>query len=846
MTERTDTERTERPERSDRYDFRHLEAAAQARWADLGLFRAAERPDPARKAYLLEMFPYPSGDIHMGHFWNYGLGDAIARWFLMNGRELLHPFGWDAFGLPAENAAIKKGIHPRGWTLGNIATSKATMQRLGLSYDWSREITTCLPDYYRHTQRIFLLLHERGLTYRKDAAVNWCPTCATVLANEQVVEGKCWRCSAEVGKRDLEQWYVRITNYAERLLRGLDGLAEWPPSTVASQRNWIGRSDGAEIDFRVPTPHGERRLTVFTTRPDTLWGVTFVTAAPESEFAAYAAKGGPNAAEVAAYRAAAAKKTEMERTATDREKTGVRSGFDAVHPVTGERVPVFVADYVLATYGTGCVMGVPAHDSRDFLFARRHGLAVKGVVLPPSGAFDPETAEDAYTEAGTLTASPPFDGQDSDEAIPRIIAWLAEEGLGRARTTYRLRDWLISRQRYWGCPIPMVHCGTCGIVPVPERDLPVLLPENVVNWIPKGRSPLSDVPEFIDTKCPKCGGAAKRDADTMDTFIDSSWYFLRYCDPRNAAAPFERAKADAWLPIDLYIGGDEHANGHLLYFRFLTKVLHDAGWLAVDEPVRRMYHNGMVHDAEGRLMSKSKGNAVSPGDVLPEIGIDAARIAMFFFAPSDEDIRWVPSGAGGARKFCQRVHALVHDCAEFVRATAADAPREGASASAKDVRRAAHEALKRFEEAFAGRLAFNTGIAGVYELLNAFPPPAEAAAAPPADRACYAESVRLLVLMLAPFAPHLCEDLHDALGGTGTVFRQRWPRHDPSALVRDEVEIAVQVNGKIKARVNVPAGAPEERVKEIALAEGAVAAAVAGRPPKRVVVVPGRLVNVIV
>jgi leucyl-tRNA synthetase len=833
---------------SERYDFQATEAKWQARWNDLALFRAPERPRAASKFYLLEMFPYPSGDIHMGHFWNYGLGDAWARWLHMNGREVLHPFGWDAFGLPAENAAIKRGVHPREWTLANVATSKATLQKVGISYDWSREITTCLPDFYRHTQWIFLTLHERGLVYRKNAAVNWCPDCATVLANEQVEDGRCWRCHNEVGKRDLEQWYVKITDYAERLLEGLDRLPGWPESTRASQRNWIGKSEGAEIDFAVAAPGGARKLTVFTTRADTLWGVTFVSVAPESEFGKLAASRGPNAAQVASYAAEAAKKSEVERTSTDREKTGVDSGFRAVNPATGDAVPVYVADYVLASYGTGCVMGVPAHDARDFAFARKLGLPVKVVVLPPSGALDAASMTEAYTEPGTMTASPPFDGKRSDAAIPAIVAWLEAKCVGRARTTYRLRDWLISRQRYWGCPIPMVHCASCGIVPVPKDGLPVLLPETVRNWMPKGRSPLADVAEFVETTCPRCGGSARRDTDTMDTFIDSSWYMLRYTDPHDADLPFSRERADAWMPIDLYIGGAEHTNGHLLYFRFVTKVLHDAGLLSADEPVVRMLHNGKVHDAEGRIMSKSLGNVVSPIEMMRTYGVDAARVAMFFFARSDEDIRWSEQGASGGRKLCQRVETLVTECERLVRETPEGASADGASAKAKDVRRAAHEALRRFDQAFGGDLCFNTGIAAVYELLNAFPQPAECAAAPAADRAVYAEALRLLVLMLAPITPYLAEELHERVfdGGVPTVLRRSWPKWDPAALRRDEVEVAVQVNGKIRERINVPADATDDAVRAAALAVPKVAAEVAGRAPKKVIVVKNRLVNVIV
>ena len=828
---------------SERYVFQATEAKWQARWNELELFRAPPTPRTGKATYLLEMFAYPSGDIHMGHFRNYGIGDAVCRYELMNGRDVLHPFGWDAFGLPAENAAIQRGIHPREWTLGNIAQSRATLQAMGIGYDWSREFATCLPDYYKFTQWMFLLLHERGLVYRKNAPVNWCESCATVLANEQVEQGTCWRCHKPVGKRELEQWYIRITDYAQRLLDGLDTLPEWSRSTVASQRNWIGRSEGAEIDFEVPECG---RVTVFTTRADTLWGVTFLSVAPESEFGRLAAAKAPNAAVVSVYAAAAAKKSEIERTALDREKTGVATGWTAVHPCTGEKVPVYVADYVLATYGTGGVMGVPAHDERDFVFARKHGLPLKVVVLPPDGSSDASSWKTAWTEPGTMTASAPFDGQRSDEAIPRIIAWLAAKGVGRAKVTFKLRDWLISRQRYWGCPIPMVHCGRCGIVPVPRTELPVLLPENVTNWIPKGRSPLADVPEFVRTKCPKCGGDAQRDVDTMDTFIDSSWYHLRYTDPHNTEQPFSKAAAKAWLPIKLYIGGATHANGHCLYFRFFTKVLHDAGWLEVDEPVVRMFHHGMVADANGVTMSKSLGNVVSPIDMMREYGADAARLAMFFFAPSDAAINWNEEGVQGAKRLVQRLHDTVTEFADLTRSFPDGAGVKPSGAAAKELRLRAHEMVRRFDAAFRGDLALNPGVAAAYELLNVFPKPGEASAWPDADRAAVAEAVRLLVKGLAPVAPHLCEELHERIGGKGSVFRESWPAFDPSALRRDEVEIAVQVNGKIRERINVSADADEATVRAAAMAVPKVAAEIAGRAPKKVIVVKNRLINFIV
>ncbi|MCE9638356.1 MAG: leucine--tRNA ligase [Planctomycetes bacterium] len=835
----------------DRYDFTATERKWQERWDALGLFLAPEKPRPDRAFYLLEMFAYPSGDLHMGHFRNYGIGDAVGRFLLMNGKDVLHPFGWDAFGLPAEGAAIKRGVHPRDWTLGNIAQSKSTLKAMGIAYDWSREITTCLPDYYKFTQWMFLLLHRRGLVYRKNAPVNWCGTCNTVLANEQVEQGTCWRCHNPVAKRELEQWYVRITDYAQRLLDGLDTLPQWPASTLAAQRNWIGRSEGAEIRFAAPGPAANPiSIEVFTTRPDTLWGVTFLSVAPESEIGRRAAATAPNAAAVAAYAAEAERRTEIERTAADREKTGVATGWHVAHPCTGAPIPVYVADYVLATYGTGAVMGVPAHDERDFVFARKMGLPLQVVVLPPTGAEgftgDVATWPTAWTAPGVMTASAPFDGRHSDEAIPAIVAWLAEQGFGRPKVTFKLRDWLISRQRYWGCPIPMIHCATCGVVPVPDEQLPVLLPETITNWIPKGRSPLADVPEFVATTCPKCGAAAQRDVDTMDTFIDSSWYHLRYVDPRNTTLPCSREAADAWLPIDLYIGGPEHANGHCLYFRFFTKVMKDAGYIDVDEPAVRLFHHGMVLDPQGRRMSKSLGNLVSPIDMMREFGSDASRIAMFFFAPSDAAISWSEDGVQGAKKLVQRVFDLVTDFVDVVAAFPVDVVGAPSSSSAKDVRRAAHEVLRRFDSAFRGDLALNTGIAAVYELLNLFPKAADVAAWSQGDRATVAESIRLLVKALAPVAPHLCEELHERLGGTGSVFREAWPTFDPAALRRDEVEIAVQVNGKIKARVTVATGATDAAHEAAAMTSDVLLSSLGGKTAKRVVVVKGRLVNFIV
>jgi leucyl-tRNA synthetase len=819
-----------------------LEARWQSFWRERRVDAAPE--PPRRKHYVLEMFAYPSGDIHMGHFRNYTVGDVVARYRRMQGYDVLHPFGWDAFGLPAENAAIKHGIHPATWTLRNIEVSRESLRRMGISYDWEREILTCREDYYSHTQRLFLLLHERGLAYRAKAAVNWCPVDQTVLANEHVVNGACWRHpDVPVEKRELEQWFFRITEYADRLLEGLDRLPEWPESTVKQQRRWIGRSEGAEVDFSLEGR--SEQLSVFTTRPDTLWGVTFLTLAPEHplvpELTAPARR-----AEVAAYVEQARRKSEIERSDATRDKEGVFTGSWAIHPLTGDRLPLWIADYVLVGYGTGAVMGVPAHDQRDFEFARRYDLPVKVVIQPPGGALDGATMAEAYAGEGAMVSSPPFDGTPSEEGVAAVTRFLEQRGAGRGKVQFRLRDWLISRQRYWGCPIPMIHCPACGIVPVPAEDLPVVLPESVPSFIPSGRSPLEDVPEFVDTSCPRCGGAARRDPDTMDTFVDSSWYHLRYVDPHDAEQPFGRDEAARWLPVDLYIGGDEHATGHLLYFRFFTKVLHDAGWLDVDEPVRRLFHHGMVMDAGGEVMSKSKGNVVSPAELFDRDGVDVPRLAMLFFAPSSDEILWSEQGMEGVRRFVVRVW-------ETVLRAAADPRFEGPAAvepeqlspAAREAWRLAHRAVERATEALEGDFAFNTVIAALMELMNALRRVGEPAQWGDADFPVLAEALRLLAQVLAPLAPHLGEELWQRLGGTPSVFASGWPTADPAALRRDTVEIPVQVNGKLRSRVYLPPEAGREELQAAALADERIRELLAGQEPRRIVVVPGRLVNLV-
>lgn len=812
------------------YNASELEPKWLARWRESGLHRTPA--DPKRKYYVVEMLPYPSGDIHMGHFRNYSIGDAVARFRRMQGYDVLYPFGWDAFGQPAEQAAIKHRLHPRDWTIRNIETGRATLQRMGLSYDWDREIIACRPDYYRWTQWIFLLLHRRGLAYLGTSTVNFCPACNTVLADEEVWGGGCWRCKGEVQRRPMENsWYFRITQYAERLLRDLDRLDGWPENVRTLQRNWIGRSEGCRIVFRLQDDGTE--LPVFTTRPDTVFGVTALALAPEHPLV-------PRLATPAVdeYVRAAKKKTDIERTAEDRVRDGVFTGRFAVNPFNGEAVPLWVADYVLAGYGTGIVMCVPAHDRRDFAFARRYGLPIRVVIQPPGAKLDPASMEEAYVDPGVMTNSGPFDGLPSGEGIERVTRAAEEKNIGGPHVQYRLRDWLISRQRYWGCPIPMIHCEGCGPVPVPEKDLPVLLPD-VKDFLPKGRSPLADVPQFMNVRCPACGGAARRSPDTMVTFVDSGFYLFRYLDPRNDREPWSREAAKRWMPIDLYIGGVEHACGHLIYLRFLCKVLYDEGWLPVDEPVVRLYNHGMVLDERGDVMSKSRGNVVSPAVVFEKWGVDVARLAMFSFAPSNAEIRWSEKGLVGADRFLRRVWALA---AEAASRPAAGPPPPDLPPALRAVRRKLHQVIRKFTSEFETDLAFNTAIARASELLNLIDSSGLLRASGPAADSVLRETAGALARLLAPLAPFAGEEMWEALGGSGSVFRAPWPVADEEVAKEEMLEIVLQVNGKVRGRLQVAAGAPEGEVRDRALQHEAVR----GRTPKKVVVVPGRLVSIVV
>jgi len=636
--------------------FEEIEKKWQNLWRKSGLFDTPENPGDD-KFYLLEMYAYPSGDVHIGHFRNYSIGDLVWRYLRMNGKKILHPFGWDSFGLPAEQAAIKRDIHPSKWTERNIETGRETLRALGLSYDWNREVVTSRPDYYKWTQWVFLKMFEAGLAYRREATVNWCPKCNTVLANEQVIGGCCWRHNdTPVERKKLKQWFFRITDYAQRLLDDLNKLDNWPSSVKNMQSYWIGRSEGANIDFEI-VETGDT-LPVFTTRPDTVYGVTFMAIAPDADLMNKLIDFAPNSQVVRNYIEMAVNRSEIERAAEGRDKDGVDTGLHVKNPYTGETIPLFVADYVLAGYGSGAVMAVPAHDQRDFEFAHKYSIKIKPVISPTDKDLRPETMSEAYVDPGTMKNSAPFDGIPSIDAIPKIIEYGAERGFAEKAIQFKLRDWLISRQRYWGAPIPIIHCDKCGDVPVPEKELPVLLPK-VEDFLPKGRSPLADVPQFMETTCPICGGPAKRDPDTMDTFVCSSWYELRYIDPHNDERIFNPSEADKWLPVDLYIGGIEHATGHLLYFRFVTKVLHDLGYLKIDEPAVKLFNHGMVCDENGEVMSKSKGNVVSPIEVIGRYGIDVSRTAILFFAPPDREISWNEDGIKGSERFLTRVNRLI-------------------------------------------------------------------------------------------------------------------------------------------------------------------------------------------
>jgi leucyl-tRNA synthetase len=834
--------------RDERYDARRIEQKWTARWQNNPSLYAAEAHPTKPKYYVLEMLPYPSGALHMGHVRNYAIGDALARYMWMNGYNVLHPMGWDSFGLPAENAAIKNNTPPKEWTLSNIAAMKKQMNRLGFAYDWSREVTTCLPDYYRWNQWFFLKLYEAGLAYRKKSRVNWCPQCCTVLANEQVVGGMCWRHEdTPVEQRELEQWFLRITKYADELLRDLEKLSGWPEKVRIMQQNWIGRSEGTLVDFDLGGTVGPAgsTITVFTTRVDTIFGATSVQLAPQHPIV------NDLIARNAELRAQVEELIAEQRRAKEAgdigaiEKHGVFTGRYAKNPYNGEAVPVWVANYILMDYGTGAIMSVPAHDERDFEFATKYNLEIRLVILPQSS--DPEETmvepELPFTTMdGILVNSNEFSGLGCKEAIAAMSARAAEKGFGKATVTFRLKDWGISRQRYWGAPIPMVYCDQDGLVPLIEKDLPVILPDNVPITL-AGGSPLASVPSFLNTTCPKCGGPARRETDTMDTFVDSSWYFYRYTDAQNNSAPFDSAKIAYWFPIDQYIGGVEHAILHLIYSRFWTKFMRDMGLIKNDEPVERLFTQGMVIK-DGAKMSKSLGNIVSPDEMVERYGADATRMYSLFAAPPERDLDWQESGIEGIQRFLGRVYRFYLRNSPVAATT--QATTERLSPEARVLQRKLHQTIKRVSEDFQGRWHFNTCIAAIMELVNEIYSAEEARAAGKIPPSLIAELQRSIALLLAPMAPYMAHELWEMTGETSNLLKAPWPKYDAVLAAEDEIDIPVQVNGKLRGLVVVSADASEDQIKQAALADEKVKAAIAAKQIVKVIVVPKKLVNIVV
>jgi leucyl-tRNA synthetase len=835
-----------------RYDPAAIEPKWQQRWAADPTMYAAEPVSCGKpKYYVLEMLPYPSGQLHMGHVRNYSIGDALARHMWMRGYNVLHPMGWDAFGLPAENAALKNHTPPREWTQANIAAMKRQMERLGLGYDWATEVTTCLPEYYRWNQWFFLRMYEKGLVYRKKSKVNWCPECATVLANEQVVDGCCWRHETTlVEQRDLVQWFFRITAYAQELLDGLDKLDGWPEKVRTMQRNWIGRSEGTEVDFFLDGQGSggrdqgseKTRIRVFTTRVDTIFGATSVQLAPQHALvAAFTAAD----AELKAKVDELLEQQKKAREAGDLgaiEKHGVPTGRFAINPYNGERVPIWVANYILADYGTGAIMSVPGHDERDFEFATKYNLPIVRVIRPVE-EIEGSGSLPFCSEDGVLVNSGEYDGMSCVDAEKKLQEIAAAEGFGEATVTFRLKDWGVSRQRYWGTPIPMIHCEKDGLVTVPDEQLPVVLPAQI-EITQQGGSPLSRVPEFLHTTCPKCGGPARRETDTMDTFVDSSWYFYRYTDAKNAKGPFDPATAQYWFPIDQYIGGVEHAILHLIYSRFWTKVMRDLGLIVNDEPARRLFTQGMVIK-DGAKMSKSKGNVISPDEMIARYGADATRMYALFAAPPDRDLDWQEDGVAGVSRFLARVWRLVAKYAPMARAGAGEAAAAPTGTSLKLVRKL-HQTIAKVTLDFSGRWHFNTCVAAIMELVNEIQAADGQLAAGEVPALAVRELLGSLVLLLAPFAPYLAAELWEELGEAGNVLRAPWPKSDPDLAKEDELEIPVQINGKLVTVVRVAADAGPKIIEAAALADEKVQSRTAGKTVAKVILVPRKLVNLVV
>ena len=824
------------------YDFQAIESKWQRKWTETRCFEA--KPDPSKeKFFCLEMFPYPSGALHMGHIRNYSMGDMLARFLRKRGRNVLYTMGFDSFGMPAENAAIKYKTKPHDWTLNNIDYMTKQLKRMGYSYDWNREAITCLPEYYRWNQWIFLQMYKKGLVFRKEAPVNWCDTCGTVLANEQVEDGRCWRCHNPVSKKNLKQWFIKITDYAQELLDDIEkDLQGWPKRVRIMQTNWLGRSEGADLTFRVPEL--DCGIEVYTTRFDTVFGVTFIALAPEHELVRRMMEHMPQdeAEAMREFVQKAAAQSSIERSDASAEKLGFKTPFSGINPVTGKPVPIWLANYILTDYGTGAIMGVPAGDQRDFEFCRKYGIPVVPVVQPKDGTLlDGDTMTEAFTEYGIVAGSGHFDGMTTEEAIPAMIEWGEENGYCKRTVTFRLRDWLISRQRYWGTPIPFVHCPQCGDVPVPEDQLPVRLPEDVtVKEV--GHSPLLDLPDWLATTCPRCGGPAKREADTMDTFFCSSWYFDRYCSPGDVERPFERADVDYWMPVDQYIGGIEHAILHLLYARFFTKVLRDAGLVTFDEPFTNLLTQGMVIK-DGAKMSKSKGNVVSPEEIIAKYGADTARIFILFAAPPERDLEWSDQGVEGAYRFLHRVWRILLSLEEKIRMGADGYDTSALTNEEKELRRILHVTIAKVTEDVKERFTFNTALSSIMELVNAY----YAVLDSETVNAGLVREVGLTLLkLLAPFAPHITEELWQRLGEAGSIHAQRWPVYEESATQQAEVEIVLQINGKVRDRILVAADLDAAAMEKAALGQPKVQKYTEGKTIVKVVAVPKKLVNIVV
>jgi leucyl-tRNA synthetase len=796
------------------YNFKEIEEKWQKFWEREKSFSVSA--DPGRKKYyLLEMFPYPSGKIHMGHVRNYTIGDVAARFKAMQGYQVMHPMGFDAFGQPAENAAIKNKTKPDAWTHKCIDWMKVELKRMGFSYDWEREVSTCDSDYYKWNQWIFLKMYERGLAYKKGSEVNWCPSCETTLANEEVIEGGCWRCHTRVKLKDLEQWYLKITDYKERLLEDLLGLKDWPERVLSMQENWIGRSQGVEIFFKLKD--SGKVIPVFTTRADTIFGATYIVLAPEHPMVKEMVKGRPEEKEVLRFIEKVSKESKVVRAASDVKKEGVFTGNYAVNPVNNETIPVWIADYVLMEYGTGAIMAVPTHDQRDFLFAKEHGLSMRVVIQPKGVTLNESGMKEAYEAEGVQVNSAQFDGLPNQEAKVRIAEWMESSGIGKIQTHWRLRDWLISRQRYWGTPIPMIYCNVCGIVPVPYADLPVELPKDAP-FTGEGGSPLGKVKEFVNVKCPKCGLNARRETDTMATFFDSSWYFLRFCSPRFSQEPFDKEEAKYWMTVDQYIGGIEHAILHLLYSRFFTKFFKDIRMIEFNEPFKRLLTQGMVLK-DGEVMSKSKGNIVDPDSIIKHYGADTLRLFILFAAPPETELEWDDRGIEGANKFLNRVWRVQENL------------KDKADPA---LLRAMHKAIKKVTEDIE-EFKFNTAIASLMEFTNAI-----------YQSGADIEVFSNLVLLISPIAPHFSEELWQLLGNKESICKFAWPKYDPAMLVEDTVTVVIQVNGKLRSKVDVPAEISDDKLKKLVLADNALVPWIGGKPIRNFIIVPRKLVNIVV